>query len=318
MSAYIIRRLVMSVFVIILVTITIFFALRLLPGDPIFVFYNSRQIQNLTDEQITAIRHEHGLDKPIVIQYFTWMGGLLRGDLGKSITYNVPVSNAIGQRLPISFHIGILGFIVGFVIGIPAGIISSIRRNTWLDTTVTTLANIGITIPVFWLGIMLIYVFALYFKVLPVMGYTSPFDDFWTSTKQLIMPVFCLSIFPIAGTARQTRSIMLEVLKQDYIRTAWSKGLGERSVIIAHALKNCFIPILTLQGMFIGAIVGGEILTEMVFNIPGMGRLLIDSIFKLDYAYVQGIVLIVALVVVLTNLIIDISYGWFDPRIRYS
>jgi peptide/nickel transport system permease protein len=301
-----------------LVTIAVFLMLRLLPGDPIYVLFSSNQLQRYTAEEIATIRHNAGLDKPTVVQYVDWMKNVVRGDLGKSIIYDTHVTDAIVQRLPRSAYLGVLAFLCGFVFGIPMGIISAIKRSTWLDTVVTTFANLGIAIPVFWLGVVLIYIFSIHLKVLPVMGYTSPFTDFWLSTKQLIMPVICLAIFPVAGTARQTRSIMLEVLKQDYIRTAWSKGLTENAIILKHALKNCFIPILTLQGLFVAAIVGGEVLIESVFSIPGMGRLAVESLLALDYAYVQGVVLVVAIVVVLTNLLIDISYAWFDPRIRYT
>jgi peptide/nickel transport system permease protein len=173
-------------------------------------------------------------------------------------------------------------------------------------------------VPIFWLGIMLIWFFAIYLHWLPVMGYTSPFEDFVKNTRQLIMPVFCMAIFPIASNARQARSSMLEILRQDYIRTAWSKGLRERSVIISHALKNSLIPIVTLAGMGISSIIGGSVLIEQVFNIPGMGRLAVDSLFQHDYPYVQGITLVMTAIIVISNLLVDLSYGWLDPRIRYN
>jgi peptide/nickel transport system permease protein len=229
-----------------------------------------------------------------------------------------PVSTDLAKRIPITAYLGGLAFFLALIIGIPAGVISAIRRGTWLDTIVTTLANLGITVPIFWLGIMLMWLFAVQNSWLPTSGYTSPFDDFWLSTKKLIMPVFCLAIFNIAGNARQARSSMLEVLRQDYIRTAWSKGLRERLVIMRHALKNGLIPIVTLAGMGIAGIFGGSVLIEQVFNIPGMGRLAVDSLFQHDYTYVQGITLVMTAIVVLSNLLIDISYGWLDPRIRYD
>lgn len=318
MTNYIIRRLLQSVVVIILVSIIVFAVIRVLPGDPIYMLYGPNQVLRLTDEQIADIKHKAGLDKPMILQYVDWITDVVHGDLGQSIIYETKVSDAIAKRLPITFHLGILAFIVGLLLGASLGLISAIRRGTWLDTVVTLLANLGITIPVFWLGVMLIYVFALQLKVLPLMGYSSPFDDLWMSTKQLIMPVLCLSVFPVAGNARQTRAIMLEVLSQDYIRTAWSKGLRERVVVLRHALKNSLIPLLTFLGLGISTIVGGSVLIEMVFNIPGMGRLLVESIFKLDYPYVQGVTLVIAVVVTSSNLLIEIAYGWLDPRIRYT
>jgi peptide/nickel transport system permease protein len=292
--------------------------MRLLPGDPIRMIITASNTESFTEEQITLVRHEYGLDKPLVIQYFSWIGGLLHGDMGDSILQKVPVSDEIIRRIPITFHLGILAFIIGLVIGIPAGVISAVRRETWLDTLVTTLSNLGITVPAFWLGVLLMYFFGLYLHWLPVMGYTSPFTDFWLNTKQLVMPVFCLALFPIASTARQTRSSMLEVMHQDYIRTAWAKGVKEQAVIMRHALKNGLIPIVTLAGMGVPMIVGGAVLIETVFNIPGMGRLAVTSVLNQDYPYVQGIVLIVSAAVLLVNLIVELTYGWLDPRIRYD
>ena len=247
-----------------------------------------------------------------------------------------PIMNDLSKRIPVTAYIGVLAFFVSVIIGIPFGIISAIRRGSWLDTIVTTLANLGITvpifwlgtvipsqkmgtvIPIFWLGIMLIWLFAVQLHWLPVQGYTSPFDDFWLSTKKLIMPVFCMAIFSIAGNARQARSAMLEVLRQDYIRTAWSKGLTERVVIMGHALKNSLIPIVTLAGMGIAIIFGGSVLIEQVFNIPGMGRMAVDTLFRHDYPYIQGITLVMTAIIVFSNLLVDLSYGWLDPRIRYN
>jgi len=318
MTGYIIRRLIEAVIVIILISLLVFFAMRTLPGDPLMIYIMQQDISEITPEIQAQLRHEFGLDKSLPLQYIDWMGGIFHGDLGRSILSRTSVSQDIIKRLPVTLHLGILAFIFGLIIGIPAGVISAIRRGDWLDSLVTTLANLGITIPSFWLGVILIYVLALKLGWLPIFGYTSPFDDFWLSTRQLVMPVFCLAIFPIAGNARQARSSMLEVLRQDYIRTAWSKGLRERVVIMRHALKNGLIPIVTLAGMGVSYIAGGAVLIEQVFNIPGMGRLAVDSIFTQDYAYVQGIVLVITVVVVLANLLVDISYGWFDPRIRYG
>ena len=318
MGTYIIRRLIQSVIVILIVTVFVFVGMRLLPGDPIFMILNRNQVQNITPEDIERIRREAGLDRPMFVQYFDWLGGVFQGDLGQSILTKEPVSKDLAKRIPITIHIGALAFILSALIGIPAGIISAIRRGTWLDTVVTTLANIGITIPIFWLGIMLMWLFAVKLGWLPTSGYTSPFEDFWLNARQLVMPVFCMAIFSIAGNARQARSAMLEVLRQDYIRTAWSKGLTERAVILGHALKNSLIPIVTLAGMGIAGIFGGSVLIEQVFNIPGMGRLAVDSLFQMDYTYVQGITLVMTVIIVLSNLLVDLSYGWLDPRIRYD
>jgi peptide/nickel transport system permease protein len=224
----------------------------------------------------------------------------------------------MAERFPITLHLGLTAFVIANIVGIALGMIAAVRRNTWVDTLVTTISNIGITIPVFWLGLILIYIFGLKLGWLPIIGYTSPFKDFWMSTKQLIMPVTCLAVTSLAGTSRQMRSSMLEVIRQDYIRTAWSKGLPERLVIIRHAMKVSLIPIVTLMGLGIGMIFGGAVLVETVFAIPGVGRLLTQSIFAYDYQVIQSGTLIIATIIVLANLLVDIAYGWFDPRIRYQ
>jgi peptide/nickel transport system permease protein len=317
-GTYLLRRVLQAILIILLVSVIVFLAMRLLPGDPIFMLVTANELATNTEEQIAALRHEFGMDKSIIVQYFDWLGGLLHGDLGKSILQRVPVAYEIIRRLPITLHLGLMAFIISIIIGIPAGIICAIRRGTWIDTVVTFLSNLGITIPNFWLGIILIYIFSVHFGWLPVQGYTSPFTDFWKNTRQILMPVFCLSVFPIASAARQTRSSMLEVMHQDYIRTAWSKGVREREVILRHGLKNALIPVVTLMGMSFSMIIGGAVIIETVFNIPGMGRLAVASVVNQDYPYVQGITIIIAITVVLENLLVDIANGWLDPKIRYD
>jgi len=316
MGAYILRRLFLAVIIIFLVTVIVFLAMRLLPGDPILMWMTQDELQEFTDEQIELLRQEYGLDRPLFVQYFDWLGGVFQGDLGLSMRYNESVTSEVLRRIPITLHLGLLAFVLGFVIGVPVGVVSAVRRGTWIDTIVTVLANIGITVPVFWLGLLLIYVFSVWLGWLPTYGYTSPFEDFWLSTKQLIMPVICLALFPVASTARQTRSSLLEVMQQDYIRTAWSKGLRERGVIMKHAIKNGLIPIVTLSGLGLGGIIGGSVLIESVFAIPGMGRLVIASVQNHDYSVTQGVTLVIAAGIVLVNLVVDISYSWLDPRIR--
>ena len=224
MTTFIIRRLLQSVVVLILATIIVFLALRLLPGDPIRLIVTSSEAQSYT-EKYQRLRHQFGLDRPLPVQYISWVQGLFHGDMGVSIFTRTPVSDEIIRRIPITFNLGAITFVIGLFIGIPIGIISAIRRGSWLDQTVISLSNLGITIPTFWLGLLLMYFFGLYLKWLPIMGYTSPFEDFWLNIRQLVMPVACLAVFPIASMARQTRSSMLEVMRQDRIRTAWAKGL---------------------------------------------------------------------------------------------
>ena len=281
MIAYIIRRLFMAVIIIILVTILVFSAIRLLPGDPLIIFLGqSANIAQMPQERIDQLRHEYGLDKAPVVQYFDWVSGIVRGDLGRSITYRDNVGKLMGERFPITIHIGLTAFILGNIIGVMIGIIAALRRATWIDSVVTVASYIGITIPVFWLGLLLLYVFGLKLHWLPISGYVSPFEDFWLSTRTIIMPVICEMITGLAIIARQMRSSMLEVSRQDYIRTAWAKGLRERYIVGKHMLKNSLIPIVTLLGMGIGIIFGGSVLVETVFAIPGVGRLLVTVFFN--------------------------------------
>jgi peptide/nickel transport system permease protein len=319
MTTYIIRRLLMAVVVLILVSLIVFFVMRLLPGDPLVVFMGrSAGLSSMSAEQLEYLRVQYGLDKPLMVQYLTWMVGIFRGDLGKSIYYHEDVGKLLLERFPVTLHLGLMAYVLGSLGGIVLGGLAAIRRGTWIDRLTTTLANIGITIPVFWLGYMMILLFGLKLGWLPIAGYTSPLDDFWLSTKQAIMPVICLAITGMAYIARQMRSSMLEVTQQDYIRTAWSKGLSERVVINKHALKNSLIPVITLLGIGIGMVFAGSVLVETVFAIPGIGRLLVTSVFAQDYIVVQSGTLVIATIIILCNLLVDVGYGWLDPRIRYG
>lgn len=318
MTAYIIRRLIWALGILVLLTLVVFFAMRLLPGDPLQIYVAQSQISNIGPEALEQLRIEHGLDKPILVQYFTWISNVLRGDLGRSVFLNDSVGSLIAKRLPITAHIGVLAFIVATILGTLSGLLAGLRRGKLADQIVTPFAYVGITLPVFWLGIILVYIFGLQLKWLPIGGYTSPFEDFWLNTRQLVMPVACECLLGLASMSRQMRSSVLEVAQQDYIRTAWSKGLRERAIVFKHMLKNCLIPVVTLMGFAVSMIFGGSVLVETVFNIPGMGRLMVNSIFNQDYVVVQATTLIFGAIVLFVNLVVDISYGWLDPRIRYS
>jgi peptide/nickel transport system permease protein len=309
----------MALIVIIMLTAFVFFIMRLLPGDPLLIYISqSNQLQAMPYEMIEKLRHDYGLDKPLLVQYANWVGGVLRGDLGTSTYYSEDVGKLMLERFPVTLLLGILALIISTVFGISAGVVAALRRGKWPDKLVTPLSYVGVTIPVFWLGILMIYAFGLKLGWLPICGYTSPLHDFWLSVRQLIMPVICLAVFGLASNTRLMRSSMLEVIRQDYIRTAWSKGLRERNIVIRHAMKNGFIAIITLIGMGVGFIFGGSVLVETVFAIPGIGRLMVTSIFGQDYVVVQATTLIIGSVVLLVNLCVDLCYGWFDPRIRYG
>jgi len=319
MTTYILRRLFMALIVLLIVSVIVFFIIRLLPGDPLIIYMGqAAQDQAIQAEQIEMLRHQFGLDKPLYMQYFSWIGGIFHGDFGRSIFYHEKVSTLLAERLPKTVYIGFVSLIVGGLLGIVIGMWAAVKRGKWPDKIITPLTYVGISVPTFWLGILMIYTLGLKLHWLPISGYTSPFVDFGLSTRQLIMPVICSALFGIAGNARQMRSSMLETIGQDYIRTAWSKGLKERVIILKHALKNSVIPVITLIGMGIGGILAGSVLIETVFSIPGVGRLLVSSIFGQDYVVVQGVTLVLSVSILFMNLLVDLSYGWFDPRIRYS
>ena len=318
MTAYIIRRLMLGVIILLLVTLLVFLAMRLLPGDPLIIFISQSQTQVFSLERLTELRQEYGLDRSLPVQYISWIGNMLRGDMGKSINLGQDVGYLISNKLPITIYFGVMSFIVSAFFGIIFGVICALRRGKWIDSVVTILANIGITLPAFWVGILLMYLFSLTLHWLPTSGYVSPTESLGQSLRSAIMPVICLSLFSVASLTRQTRSAMLEVVSQDYIRTAWAKGLRERVIILRHTIKNAMIPVITILGLQVGLIFGGSVLIETVFNIPGMGRLMASSLFSHDYQIVQAGTLVITKVVVLSNLIVDISYGWVDPRIRYG
>lgn len=318
MVTYAIRRIFQAVGIILLVTIIVFSVIRFLPGDPVLVYISRDEYTSTSPEEIARLRHEFGLDQPIPVQYVQWLQDVFQGDLGMSIIFRSSVNSEIAKALPKTLYMGFLSLILSILLGLPLGIIAAIRRGKWPDTVATLLANVGITAPVFWIGIILILVFGLTLRWLPTFGFVSPFVDFWGSIRSIIMPVICITIYPLAAIARQTRSAMLEVVRQDYIRTAWSRGLNESQVIFGHALKNSIIPVVTLIGLNMRVIFGGQVLVETVFNISGMGRLSVDAIFNQDYAVLQGVILVVASVIVFTSLLVDLSYGWIDPRIRYE
>lgn len=318
MASYIIRRLLISLFVLIAVTIIVFVCMRLLPGDPLLAYISVEQLQELTPEDLEILRHEFGLDRPLVIQYVDWLLKALKLDFGVSIILRQPVLTLILERLPITIHLGILSLILGSLLGIAFGVICAVRRGSFIDNLLSFLANMGITVPSFWLGILLIYVFSLKLSLLPPCGYTAPWEDFTMSVRKSIMPILCLAVGPMAALTRQTRSSMLEVIAQDYIRTAWAKGLTEKLIILRHALKNALIPPVTFLGLFAAMTFGGAVIIETVFNIPGMGRLLVSAVLEQDYQIVQAGTVLMGTIIIVMNFLVDISYAWLDPRIRYQ
>jgi len=310
----------MGLIVVIIVTILVFLLIRLLPGDPLLVYLTQQQYRDAVYDpaQLEQLQVRFGLDKPLPMQYVSWIADMFRGDFGESINLQEPVSKLILERMPVTLHLSIIGAIFATIFGIGSGIICALRRGTWLDTLLTFLANIGITIPSFWAAILLIYLFGLKLGWVPIGGYTSPFDDFWLNTRQIVLPVFCMALFGLAANTRLTRSCMLEVVAQDYIRTAWAKGLRERTIVLRHTIKNGLIPLIANMGFLVAGLFGGSVIIETLFNIPGVGRLLTTAILGQDYMIVQASTLLFVVLITFSNIAVDISYGWLDPRIRYD
>lgn len=320
MVGYVIRRLFMGLIVIIVVTILVFLLIRLLPGDPLLMYLTQQQFRDTIYDpaQLTELQQRFGLDKPLPMQYISWIADMFRGDFGESINLQKPVSKLIGERMPVTLHLSIIGAIFATVVGIGFGIICALRRGTWLDSVLTFLANVGITVPSFWAAILLIYLFGLKLHWVPIGGYISPFEDFWLNTRQIVLPVFCMSLFGMAANMRLTRSCMLEVIAQDYIRTAWAKGLKERVIVLRHTIKNGLIPLVANTGFLVAGLFGGSVIIETLFNINGVGRLLTTALLGQDYMIVQTSTLLFVGLITFSNIAVDISYGWLDPRIRYD
>jgi peptide/nickel transport system permease protein len=314
MIDFIIKRVLISLLVVFIVSIFVFSIMHILPGEPVRLAMG----YEAAEEDVQRVREELNLTKPLVEQYYLWIKGLFQGNFGLSIVFHRTVADLLKERLPRTVTLGILAMILAVVVGVGSGIISALRRGKWLDQAITLISTLGIGTPQFWLGIVGIYIFSIGLKLLPMQGYTAPTVDFPMFLKKAIMPVFCLSVVMFASLARQTRSNMLEVINQEYIRTARANGIPERRVIFRHALKNALIPVVTVIGMQVRVVVGGSLLVEQVFNVPGIGTMLTSAISNRDYFVVQSCVLIISLFTVAANLIVDILYGVIDPRVRES
>jgi peptide/nickel transport system permease protein len=300
----------------------VFLLIRMLPGDPIEILMTQNEIQNAMSnpdpQYYENLRHELGMDKPLPVQYVSWLIKVLQGDFGSSIIRGYNIMDDMKTRMLVTIMLGLVSFIISNIVGALLGIVSAIRRGKLIDSIVTLIANIGITAPSFWIAILCIYVFGYILGWLPLYGYTLPWKDFGLSIRQSIMPVFVMALGPIASTARQTRSSVLEVLGEDHVRTAWAKGLREKCVISRHVLKNSLMPVITLQGTMIRLIFGGSAIVETIFVIPGMGQMMVSGMLSHDYPVVQAVTIIMTVVVVIANLLVDLLYGWVDPRIQYE
>lgn len=319
MQTYILRRVLLFFPTLLLITVMVFALMRLVPGDPALLrLMGDTGEAQFTQQQLDELRAHLGTDRPWYVQYGSWIGGMLQLDFGVSLYTDDPISADIAAKVPITAELVVVAMLMAVVTAVPLGIYSAIRQDTLGDYAARFIAIAGIAFPNFWVGILIVYFLVRFFDWLPPLGYENLWENPLTNLQQIIFPAIALGFYNMALIARVTRSAMLEVLRDDYIRTARSKGLKERVVIGRHALKNAFLPVLTISGWQLGRLIAGTVLIETIFLVPGMGKLLIDSIFHRDYIMIQAIVMVVTVVILILNLIIDLLYAWLDPRIRYA
>ena len=313
MTGYIIRRVLATIPVLLVVALVVFALIRFAPGDPAAIIAG----QEATREEVEGIRRQLGLDRPLPVQLGIWFRDILSGDLGQSILSKHEVSSLITQRVIPTLSLAVLTEIFAIGVAIPIGVLAAWKANSWIDRVVMVFATLGFSIPVFWLGFILIFFFAVKLPLFPAAGYVAPSEDFISYLHRLALPSLATGVIIMALIARMTRATVLETLREDYVRTARSKGLSENIVLIRHALRNAALPIVTVIGLGVAALLSGLVVTESVFGIPGLGRLLLNAIVSRDYPIIQGTILIISVVYVMINLLVDISYAFFDPRVRY-
>jgi peptide/nickel transport system permease protein len=309
-AEFLIQRGMISLVTLFLITVIVFTGVRMIPGDPARVMAGV----DADAAGVEEIRQKYGLRAPIPVQYLKWVNRALRGDLGESIRTRDSVLGLVGRKLPITLQLAAYSLVVALAIAIPVGVLAAVRRNTAWDYLASSVSLCGVSIPNFWLGILL----SVRLQWLPASGFVSPFEDFWGNTQRLLMPAVVLGAALAAVLMRQTRNSMIEVLSADYIRTAYAKGLRTKVVIFRHAIRNGLIPVITIFGLQLGALIGGAVVTEQIFVVPGFGRLILEAVFTRDYPVVQGVVLITASAYVVVNLLVDVSYSLLNPRIRIA
>ncbi len=312
MNRYLVRRLLLTLPVLFFVSLIVFSLIALIPGDPARIMLG----EEVSKTALEALRKDLGLDRPLVIRYFIWLTHLLHGDLGRSVRDGRPVLDTLLLKLPVTLELAVVSLAVAWAIAIPAGVVAAYKQRTAVDYAATAVALAGVSIPNFWLGIMLIYLLAVNRHLLPPSGYVEPWIDLSRNVRLMVMPAIVLGTALAALVMRLLRSSMLEVLGSDFIRTARAKGLTDAVVVTRHALKNAMIPVITIMGLQLSGLLGGAVITETIFSVPGLGRLTVDSILTRDFPMVQGVVLFAALAVVATNLTVDLTYAVLDPRIR--
>ena len=313
MYAYVVHRILATIPVMAVVGLAVFLLLHLTPGDPAAVIAGDYA----QPEDIARIREQLGLDRPVHVQFLTWAGSVLSGDLGVSIFSDLPVARLIGQRLEPTLALALATLLFSVVVAIPLGVVAAWKAGSWTDRGIMIFAVLGFSVPVFVIGYALMWVFSLKLGWFPVQGYKPLSDGFWPFLHSIALPTFALGVIYVALMARITRASMIETLQEDYVRTARAKGVDNRAVLIRHALRNASVPIVTIIGIGVALLIGGVVVTESVFNIPGLGRLTIDAVLRRDYPVIQGVILVFSAAYVIVNLVIDLSYTVLDPRIRY-
>jgi len=313
---YVVRRVLYGLLVIALVTVFVFLTLRLIPGD--VVRLQLADAPGVTPEQIAARSAALGLDQPLFAQLFRFLGGAFTGDFGTSFQSNLPVTQMIGERLPITLQLGLMALVISILLGIPLGLLSAYKQNSWLDQSLRVVTVAGLSIPNFWLGLLLVTYLAIWFSWSPPLVYRTPAEDLASNLTQMALPALALGVAGMAGIARLLRSSLLEVMRSNFVRTVRAKGAPERTVLFTHAVRNSLIPVFSLIGVQVGAILGGTVILESIFAIPGMGSMIFESVRVRDYPVVLGCVVVFGAVFVTVNLVVDLLYGVIDPRIRYA
>ncbi|MCH7713638.1 MAG: ABC transporter permease [Chloroflexi bacterium] len=318
MQQYTIKRVGLFIPTVLLVTVLVFVLMRWIPGDPALAILEDEGGGSYTQEDLARLRHEIGTDRPIVVQYVNWMSGVVQGDFGDSLWFRAPVMGELKDRIPVTVELAIFAMALAMVVAIPLGVVSAIKPNSAIDYGARVFTLAGIALPTFFTAILIILFLVRLFNWLPPLGYEKVWVDPMSNLQQMLFPALALAGYDMAFIAKVTRSAMMEILREDYMRTARSKGLTERMVLARHGLKNAFLPILTISGWQFGRLFGGTIIIETIFLVPGMGRILIESIGHRDYVMIQAVVVIIGLSIVTINLLIDLLYGWLDPRIRFA
>jgi peptide/nickel transport system permease protein len=316
MRTYILKRLLLIVPTLLGAAALVFVIMRVIPGDVALLILGGDSGQ-IDQKQLTAMRQQLGLDQPLLVQFGTWLWGIVRFDFGHSLWTGQPVAQELLIRLPLSLQLALFATIVSVIIAIPLGMLAAVRQDTWVDYAVRIFSIGGLAMPGFWIGILTILTLVIFFGWGPPLEFTPPWVDPWANFQMMVWPVVTVGYRFSAVTTRMTRSTVLEVLREDYIRTAWAKGLRERAVVIRHALKNAMLPVITLIGTEFAFLIGGLVVTETVFTLNGIGRFVVDAVAHRDYPVVQALVFLIAFGFVVINLLVDLTYAWFDPRIRY-